>query len=255
MEIMSRNKLLNTCAFICLALFCATSSASDGEWVRPFMTDVSNTYNVRKEGYSISVTYSCEYKVNGYIQELAVFINENFLGGDKFDLDSEIEIEFIRDDNKLFSHQLTEEELLNVLAERKANIKLATSRFRGSIPLSQVRQTMSDNKKINGVPISNLIETGKEFGLRVLIDSTEMKRVPVNLGFVVENKFKGIVRSCESGEQLKATMEDSKRQLLQEEERRNLIGLAILFSLLALGLLSILLNTYINKRRSNNSTH
>lgn len=218
MEIMSRNKPLNTCVFICLALLGAPSRASDGEWVSPFFTDASNTYNVKKEGYSISVTYSCEYKVNGYIQGLTVFINESFLGGHKFDLDSEIEIEFIRDDNKLFSNQLTEEELLNVLAERKANIKLDASHLRGFIPLEQLRQTMSDNKKINGVPISNLIETGKEFGLRVLLDGIEIKRVPVNLGFVVGNKFKGIARSCESDEQLKAKMEDGKRQLLQEKK-------------------------------------
>ena len=252
---MSRNKLLNTCIFICLTLLGGSSWASDGKWATPFLTDVSAIYTVKKEGYSISVTYSCEYKINGYIQGLKVFIDEGFLGGYTFDLDSEIEIEFIRDGNKLFSNQLTEEELLNVLAERKAKIKLDTSSPRGFIPIKQLRQTMLDDKKINGVPISNLIETGNEFGLRVLRDGIEIKRVPVNLGFVVENKFKGIARKCESDEELKAQMEDGKRQVMQEEKRRNLMGVAILISLLVfLGLLSFLLIKYINKRRSKNST-
>lgn len=255
MEIMSRNKILNSCVFIWLTTLGGSSWASDGEWIRPFLTDVSNTYNVKKEGYSISVVYSCEYKINGYIQGLTVFINEGFLGGYTFDLDSEIEIEFIRDDNRLFSHQLTEEELLNVLAERKANLKLDTSTFRGSIPIKQLRQTMLDNKKINGVPISNLIETGNEFGLRVLLDGIEIKRVPVNLGFVIENKFKGIARSCDSDEELKSKMEDGKRQVTQEKKKRDLMGVATSISLLIfLGFFSFLLNKYINRRRSKNST-
>jgi hypothetical protein len=161
----------------------------------------------------------------------------------------------MRDNNKLLFHRLTEEELLNVLAGRKANIKLDSSLFKDLISLKQLRQTMLDNKKINGVPISNLVETGKEFGLKVLLDGIEIKRVPVNIGFVVDNKFKGIVRSCESDEQLKAQMEDGKRQLMKDEKSRDLMGVVKLLSWIALlGLLAFVLNKYIRKKSSKNSS-
>lgn len=255
MEIMTKKTLINISLAFYFFFMDGSSWASDGGWVRPMLTKVSNTYNVSEDGYSISVNYSCEYKVNGYVQGLTIFINESFLGGYTFDLDSELDIELMRDNNKLIFHRLTEEELLNVLAERKASIKLDSSLFKDPIPLKKLRQTMLDSKKINGVPISNLVETGKEFGLRVLLDGIEIKRVPVNLGFVVENKFKGIARSCESDEQLKAQMEDGKRQLMKDEKSRDLMGVVKLISWLALiGLLAFVLNKYMKKRSNKDST-
>jgi hypothetical protein len=255
MEIMTKKTLINISLVFYFFFLGGSSWASDGGWVRPMLTKVSSTYNVSENGYSISVNYSCDYKVNGYVQSLTIFINESFLGGYTFDLDSELDIELMRDNNKLLFHRLTEEELLNVLAGRKANIKLDSSLFKDLISLEQLRQTMLDNKKINGVPISNLVETGKEFGLKVLLDGIEIKRVPVNIGFVVDNKFKGIVRSCESDEQLKAQMEDGKRQLMKDEKSRDLMGVVKLLSWIALlGLLAFVLNKYIRKKSSKNSS-
>lgn len=228
----------------------STSWASDGGWGTPFLSDVSSSYRVNGNEFSVDVTYACDYKVNGYIQNLVIEINDSFLHGQSFDLDSDVVIELLRDKKRLLFYRLTESERLEFLAERDLNIKLSSSKSNeGFIPISKFRENRLKEKNIDGVPISELVESGEEFELRLSIDNIQLKRIPVELGFIVEKKFKGIVRSCESNKQIKAKMDESRNQVRRDEKLKSLAGFAILLFLFAFLSLAVYLLNRHNKKK------